>query len=134
MYKLRMLRSQLRRWNREVFGNIDDQLKKAEDELHEWDLKAEVRPLLETELERRREIRSKVWNLSRYKERMWLQKSRLTWAHNGDKNTRLFHLMASRRQRKNLLGSVKVNGVEFEDPTTVRQVVVNHFASVSTEN
>ncbi|KAL7265495.1 hypothetical protein ACSBR1_003298 [Camellia fascicularis] len=43
MYKLRMLRSQLGKWNREVFGNIEDQLKKVEDELHKWDLKAEVR-------------------------------------------------------------------------------------------
>ncbi|XP_028065507.1 uncharacterized protein LOC114268521 [Camellia sinensis] len=105
---------------------------KAEDELHEWDLKAEVRSLLETELERRREIRSKVWKLSRYKERIWLQKSRLTWAHNSDKNTRLFHLMASRRQRKNLLGSVKVNGVEFEDPTMKsRPKLSGPFLSIS---
>ncbi|XP_028061079.1 uncharacterized protein LOC114264595 [Camellia sinensis] len=134
MCKLRILREHLRKWNREVFGNIDDQLKKAENELHEWDLKAESRSLLETELKRKREIRSQVWSLSRCKARMWLQKSRLKLAQNGDKNTRLFHLMASRRQRKNLLGSVKVNGVVFENPTMVRQVVVNHFSRVFIEN
>lgn len=121
-------------WNLEVFGNIDDQLKKAKDELHEWDLKAESRSLLESEVKTRREVRSQVWNLSRSKERMWLQKSRMPWAQNGDKNTRLFHLMASNRQRKNLLDSVKENGVVVEDPSMVKQVVVNHFKRVFAES
>ncbi|XP_028074483.1 uncharacterized protein LOC114276846 [Camellia sinensis] len=41
--KLNLLRSHLRMWNKVVFGNIDTQLQKAEEELHEWDLKAESR-------------------------------------------------------------------------------------------
>ncbi|KAL7193818.1 hypothetical protein ACSBR2_025450 [Camellia fascicularis] len=53
LHKLRRLRTYLRRWNLEVFGNVDDQLKKAENELHEWDLKAESRSLLESEVKRR---------------------------------------------------------------------------------
>lgn len=51
----------------------------------------------------------------------------MSWAQNGDKSTRLFHLMASNRQRKNFLGSVKVNGVVVEDPSMVRQEVENNF-------
>lgn len=51
----------------------------------------------------------------------------MSWVQNGDKNTRLFHLMASNRQKKNFLGSVKVNGVVVEDPSMVRQEVENHF-------
>ncbi|XP_028083304.1 uncharacterized protein LOC114284569 [Camellia sinensis] len=58
MRKLNLLRSNLREWNKVVFGNIDTQLKKAEEELHEWDLKAESRSLEEEELNRRREVRS----------------------------------------------------------------------------
>lgn len=34
----------------EVFGNTDDQLKKATVELHEWDLKAKSRSLVEPEV------------------------------------------------------------------------------------
>ncbi|XP_028111966.1 uncharacterized protein LOC114310213 [Camellia sinensis] len=134
LHKLKRLRAHLRWWNLEVFGNIDDQLKKGEVELHEWDLKAESRPLFESEVKKRREVRSQVWNLSRRNERLWLQKSRMSWAQNGDKNTKLFHLMASNRQRKNLLGSVNENGVVVEDPSMVRQVVKNHFRRVFAEN
>ncbi|CAL5388524.1 unnamed protein product [Camellia sinensis] len=134
MSKFKRLRAYLRRWNMEVFGNIDDQLQKAEDELHEWDLKAECGSLLQSEVIRRREIRSQVWNLSRNKDRLWLQKSRMSWAQNGDKNTRLFHLMASNRQRKNLLDSVQADGVVVEDPSMVKQVVVNYFKRVFAES
>ncbi|XP_028075241.1 uncharacterized protein LOC114277542 [Camellia sinensis] len=117
MRKLNMLRSHLRVWNKEMFGNIDTLLKSAEEELHKWDLKAESRPLDEQELRSRRETRSQVWQLSKSKERLWHQKSRQLWAYTGDKNTRYFHIMASRRQRKNMLDSVLVEGVSLEDPT-----------------
>lgn len=97
MRKLKELKSHLRVWNKEVFGNIDNLLKSAEDEVHEWDLMAESTTLAEVELRKRREARSLMWKLSRDKERLWLQKSRMLWARNGDKNTRFFHIMASRR-------------------------------------
>ncbi|KAL7169037.1 hypothetical protein ACSBR2_034129 [Camellia fascicularis] len=77
MRKLSFLRNHLRVWNREVFGNIDTKLKTAEQELHEWDLKAESRPLDELEITRRREIRCQVWKLSSNNERLWHQKSRM---------------------------------------------------------
>ncbi|XP_028105282.1 uncharacterized protein LOC114304318 [Camellia sinensis] len=51
--KLGNLKSHLKRWNCEVFGNIEEKLKKAEDELHEWDLIAEGRNLQDAEIKRR---------------------------------------------------------------------------------
>ncbi|KAL7175699.1 hypothetical protein ACSBR2_029314 [Camellia fascicularis] len=114
MRKLYFLRNHLRVWNREVFGNIDANLKSAEQELHEWDLKAESRSLDVLEITRRREVRCQVWQLNRNKERLWHQKSRMLWARNRDKNTRFFHIMASKRQRKNLINSVLVEGVSYD--------------------
>ncbi|XP_028078134.1 uncharacterized protein LOC114280021 [Camellia sinensis] len=130
MKKLGHLRGQLRIWNSEVFGNVDENRKKDEDELHEWDLKAESRDLQEFEKSRRREVLSSVWDLKRKKENMWQQKSRLLWAENGDKNSRFFHMMSSRRQRKNLLNSVAVNGSLVVQPNLVKQAVVDFFREV----
>ncbi|CAL5344813.1 unnamed protein product [Camellia sinensis] len=123
--KLGNLKSHLKRWNCEVFGNIEEKLKKAEDELHEWDLIAEGRNLQDVEIKRRIEIRKLVWDLSKKKEWLWLQKSRRVWAENGDKNTRFFHLMATKRQRLNLLNSVTVNGVTYDEPGMIKQAVEN---------
>lgn len=102
-------------------------MKSAEDEVHEWDLMAESTTLAEVELRKRKEARSLMWKLSRDKERLWLQKSRMLWARNRDKNTRFFHIMASRRQRKNMIDSVCLEGVTFEDPIQIKQAVVRHF-------
>ncbi|GMP35227.1 hypothetical protein CsSME_00007763 [Camellia sinensis var. sinensis] len=125
--KLGHLKVHLKKWNSEVFGNIEENLKKAEEELHEWDLIAEERNLLDAELKRRVEIRKLVWDLSKKKDWLWLQKSRRVWAENGDRNTRFFHLMATKRQRKNLLDSVNVNGVIQDEPGMIKRAVVRHF-------
>lgn len=45
MKKLGNLRVHLKRWNCQVFGNIDDQLKKTGGKLHEWEIEAEGRNL-----------------------------------------------------------------------------------------
>ncbi|XP_028065848.1 uncharacterized protein LOC114268811 [Camellia sinensis] len=128
--KLGNLRVHLRRWNCEVFGNLDEQLKQAEDEIHEWDLKAEERILHDSEIKRRAEVRSLAWDLSKKKEWLWHQKSRMVWAQNGDKNTRLFHIMASKRQRKNLLNSVNEHGVLHDQLGMIKQAVVSPSAAV----
>ena len=125
--KLKVLRSHLKVWNKEVLGNIDFLQKIAKVELHEWDLKAELRPLTNMELRSRRDVRSLVWKLSRNKDRLWHQKSRMLWTRNGDKNTRFFHIMASRRQRNNMLDIVIVEGVSLEVPVQIKQNVVRHF-------
>ncbi|XP_028112692.1 uncharacterized protein LOC114310798 [Camellia sinensis] len=108
--KLASLKASLRRWNFEVFGHVETELKKTEEDLHALDLVAEERALSETEANSRRVFRGLVWNLHRRKESLWHQKSRMLWAKCGDKNTRFFHLMASSRQRRNLLDSVVDDG------------------------
>ncbi|XP_028091070.1 uncharacterized protein LOC114291222 [Camellia sinensis] len=90
-------------------------------------LRVEIRSLDVLETTRMREVRSQVWKLSRDKERIWHQKSRLLWARCADRNTRFFHLMARSRQRVNLIDSVTVERVRHEDPTQVKQAVLSHF-------
>ena len=65
---------------------------------------------------------------------MWLQKSRLNWSLNGDKNTRFFYLTAKGRQNSNLLNSISVEGETFDDPTKVKMEVFNHFQEKFSKN
>ncbi|XP_028079135.1 uncharacterized protein LOC114280928 [Camellia sinensis] len=125
--KLNLLREALRKWNREVFGDVPTKLKSVEEELHKLDLLAETRDLEEIEKARRKEVLSEAWKLSRTVEWMWLQKARLDWALKGDKNTRFFHIMATSRQSRNGLNSVTVGGMVYEDPVKVKQEVCLHF-------
>ena len=132
--KLYALKEDLKLWNTEIFGNVDNQLKMAEEELHELDLKAEAGPLVESEIQRRRVVRDQMWKLSRRKQWMWQQKSRVKWTQEGDKNTMYFHVMANKRQSQNLLDSIIVNGSCLMEPDMVRQGVFEHFKGVYSEN
>ena len=55
-------------------------------------------------------------------------------AENGDKNTRFFHLLATKRQGKNLLNSVTVNSVIQDEPGVIKQAVASHFKYLFTED
>ncbi|XP_028104824.1 uncharacterized protein LOC114303878, partial [Camellia sinensis] len=61
----------LRKWNREVFGDVSAKLKDAEEELNKLDLLAETRALVDSKKARRKVVNSEVWKLSRRAEWMW---------------------------------------------------------------
>ncbi|XP_028106591.1 uncharacterized protein LOC114305660 [Camellia sinensis] len=119
--KLHALKLALKKWSKEVFGNVSEKIKEVECQLHSLDLLVEDRPLLEAEVKLKREVRSEMWRLSRMLEWELLQKSRLEWTLKGDKNTRFFHVMASSRQNRNAINSILVEERVVEDPEQVTQ-------------
>ncbi|XP_028095430.1 uncharacterized protein LOC114295409 [Camellia sinensis] len=125
--KLHTFKLALKKWSREVYGNVLSKLQDTEYELHQYDVKAEFRPLKEEELKLQREKRNEMWLLSRKLEWEWLQKSRLDWNMKGDKNIRLFHVMATSRQNRNTLNSITVGDVVFEEPDQVLKEDVLNF-------
>ncbi|XP_028059521.1 uncharacterized protein LOC114263216 [Camellia sinensis] len=132
--KLCSLKAELKRWNSEVFGCVEDQLRKAEAELHELDLVAEMGTLDPHEVVRRSEVKNLVWSYRKKLDWIWFQKSRVNWAQNGDRNTRFFHIMASQRQNRNLVDSVVVEGVRVEDPALVKLEVLRFFSKAFSED
>lgn len=131
--KLQILKSKLKEWNYEVFGNVDSKIKVAEIELHALDLEAGVRGLNDQEVSKRRNLLGEVWKLRKIREWVWLQKSRLNWALKGDKNTRFFHVMTKSRQGKNMLDCIQGNGRNVMQPNKVKRVV-RHFQCLFSED
>jgi len=125
--KLREMKKPLRKWNREVFGNIDTKISAYQKELEKMDMKAQSEELMEIEWSRREAIQSqlRLWMLR--KERYWKQLSRCKILKEGDKNTRYFHLMASMRKRKKLLSTITVRGRRETEPGQIRRVIVDYF-------
>ncbi|KAL7196332.1 hypothetical protein ACSBR1_036356 [Camellia fascicularis] len=109
--KLKHLKLELKKWNSEVFGNVSSKLKATEDELHALDITAKARDLLVSEKDRRREVRSEVWKLYRRVEWLWHQKPILNWS----------------LQSRNMINSISVNGVSYEEPSKVKHEVLLHF-------
>ncbi|GMI92444.1 hypothetical protein HRI_002913700 [Hibiscus trionum] len=72
-------------------------------------------------------LKKALWHEYRIEESIWIQKSRLKWIQEGDRNTRFFHLVASERKRVNAIKSLLVDNVMVEDPLNVKKAVVDHF-------
>ncbi|XP_028119165.1 uncharacterized protein LOC114316678 [Camellia sinensis] len=120
LQKLKHLKLVLKTWNTEVFGNIFFKIKTSEEELHAMDIIAEESALVASEKARRMVVRGELWKLYRMVEWISHQKSRLNWTLNKDKNTRFFHVVTSTRPSRNLINSISVNGVSFEELSRVR--------------
>ena len=70
-----------------------------------------------------------MWSLYKADERLWMQKSRVKWLQEGDKNTKFFHLMASTRRRMNSIENVSIDGMVYEKPEDISEAIASHFES-----
>ncbi|KAK2660969.1 hypothetical protein Ddye_007502 [Dipteronia dyeriana] len=67
--------------------------------------------------------------IKRKDEQMWCQKSRVKWLKKGDRNSKIFHIMANGRMRSNYIEEIFVNGARISAPNLVKEGVRNFYES-----
>ena len=93
------------------------------------DREGERRDLRPEEIEARSSATKRIWDLNRWEEISWRQKSRVTWLKEGDKNTSFIHRLAS-LSRVNFLGQIRQGGRVLESPSEVKEVVARFFEDI----
>lgn len=88
--KLKGIKDKLRRWNKEVFGNIESRKAVCLEETLRWDKKEEIEDLVEEKSLARKESRSEFDRVLAMDEVMQRQNSRVQWLKAGDNNTKFF--------------------------------------------
>ncbi|CAK8561844.1 unnamed protein product [Lathyrus sativus] len=127
--KLSSLKSDLRSWNRNVFGWIDLKIEDNVSNLNSLELDSELISTSNNKVLIKERLRNQeeMWKNLRLKESMLAQKSRLKWLQDGDQNSKLFHDSLKSRYRSNCISDIRVGeGIE-EDPEVIKCKTVKYF-------
>jgi hypothetical protein len=124
----------LRKWNKEVFGNILEEKKKLEQEMEAIQQKG-IQGIFSSDLiAREAEIREDLVKRERQEEILWHHKSRIHWLKEGDKNTHFFHNSLIQRRNRNKIVSLKAQDgstkVKKED---IEKELLHHFQNLLSE-
>ena len=109
--KLKVLKSKLKEWNRDIFGRVEYRKDLALEQVELWDVKEKISRLSLEELEARTEVREEYKKWVLLEEITWRQKSREVWLKEGDRNTGFFYKMVNAHKRRNNVDKIRINSV-----------------------
>jgi hypothetical protein len=131
--KLKALKTDIKQWNEEVFGNVGVNKKKLEKGLCELDLIALERPLSEEEKFKREEFSRNLELHVFLEEVSWRQKSRALWLKEGDSNTKFFHRLVNSHRIYNTIEALVVGGQLTNDRTVIQDHIVEFYKKLYSE-
>ena len=107
-HKLKALKLDLKRWNEEVFDNIERNKRSLIVDLQVFDRYEERWALDEEELARKIEVVRELERCTLMEEVSWRQKLRVMWIKEGDKCMKFFHSIANSNRRHNTIDSLLI--------------------------
>ena len=127
--KLKMLKSDLKGWNKEVFGYTDkiklDILRK----IQELDMRDDLVDLEEDKIRERRELLSQLQDINVRNESLLQQKSRALWLKQRDTNSKYFHASIKWRRLRNEIKGIQCHnsGNWVEELNAVKELVKEFY-------
>ena len=93
--------------------------------------KAEEAAIAGRSMNRVLRLKKEINDLLSKEEKMWKQRSRALWLHEGDSNTRYFHSKASHRFRRNRIELLEDHrGDKCEDENGIANILVDFYQSL----
>jgi hypothetical protein len=107
--KLKATARGLQSWSQKKIGHIKSQLLLAKEILHQYDIAQEGRSLQPNELWLRNNLKKHALALASLSRTVARLRSRIGWLKEGDANSRLFHMHARHRKKKNFIAKLRVD-------------------------
>ena len=128
--KLKALKKDLKKWNKEVVGNVSFNRAEAYSRLQRWEAKENEISLTPGDVEAKNLAFEDYKKWALLEETSWRQKLREIWLREGDKNTKYFHKMANAKARRNFLSKIIVNGVNLSSLEDIKEGVCSAYQSL----
>ncbi|XP_050232935.1 uncharacterized protein LOC126681437 [Mercurialis annua] len=125
--KLRELRSVIKTWNREIFGDMNSKLLDTQLKISELESSADFQDLNDEDGARLSTLYSEFHLISKNLDSLWHQKSRLNWHSHGDKNSKYFHAMASKHSNSNAISEVLIDETCYNSAPAIKHQVYSFY-------
>ena len=120
---------ELKRWERDHFGNIRKTLKEKRKELVE----AKKEALCTRRNFRIQELKKEIMVLVDKENRLWFQRSKVLWAKQGDRNSKYFHSWATQQRCKNTIQKLWSSSGQWRSSNAeVAEILIDYFQELYT--
>ncbi|GJR66188.1 putative RNA-directed DNA polymerase [Tanacetum coccineum] len=126
--KLKQLKADIKTWCHSKKAEQTRKKSKIQNRLLEWDVKAEMITLTDSDYLKRDEDLMDIQLLEQIERDSLKQKSRVKWAIEGDENTKYFHSLVNKQVRRNNINGLTVNGCWKDDPIVIKSASFEYFA------
>ncbi|GKA07971.1 RNA-directed DNA polymerase, eukaryota, partial [Tanacetum coccineum] len=125
--KLQDLKSIIRRWVKDKRALSMGTKRDIINELGAIDKELDSGLVSDTISLRRLELKHKLLNINDMESKEYIQKSKVTWAIEGDENSKFFHGIINKKRSQLAIRGIFVDGSWCTDPGKVKEAFVNHF-------
>ena len=117
--KLKLLKLNLKTWNKEVYGHYKNHIVEAEPQVLAKELAFESNPS-DSFLRDLNLAKSSLHNWLKAKSTHWKQRAKVKWLQDGDRNTKFFHLSAKSKGICNRIDKINVECTIYEDDNQIK--------------
>ncbi|KAL6984540.1 hypothetical protein U1Q18_052623 [Sarracenia purpurea var. burkii] len=129
--KLRLLKSKLKKLNRENFSDLSNRVLVAKQFLEGIQIQLDNLPSSEEFRQKEREAYSKLVELKLAEESFYKQKSRIQWLKLGDQNTKFFFKSINFQRNKSRIVSItRDDGAVLVSKEEIAEHIVNYYQSL----
>ncbi|XP_077228657.1 uncharacterized protein LOC143861656 [Tasmannia lanceolata] len=129
--KLKEVNRQVREWNRDIFGRIDERVPLIRKALEDSQSRLVANPSNQGLIDEEISLRDDLFKASRLEESMVHQKSRLDWLQLGDSNSKFFHsVVRARNIANNIMALEKTNCNITTNPEEIADIPQSYFSSI----
>ena len=127
--KINHCQTKLKWWSRMEIGNVTKLLKDKKVALR----KAEEEAIAGGSIYRVNRLKREINDLLSKEEKMWKQRSRALWLHEGDRNTRYFHSRATHRYGRNRIEALEnALGEKCVEENGIANILVDFYQNLFT--
>lgn len=132
--KIINIEDKIKHWNKDVFGDIFQQLNKMKSHLAAIQEDIQSQGLTKSMKLDEQQAPISFHDLIDKEEIYWRQRSCVDWLKEGDKNTKFFHLTNLKHRATNQIAKISKNNQEIHKEEEIKNATISHFSSLLSAN